>query len=197
MTEPHSYHHGDLRNALLQSARRQLEEHGFENVSVAKAAAEAGVSVAAPYRHFADRAALLGELAAIGFGELAEALGAVPAHGGPRERMIQSGVAYLQYADEHPQMFRLMFTHNRRASVGEAGQQSLTALRSLGDAIAGGGRLAVPQATAVRVLWGLVHGLAMLRIGHLPALAQVAVVDHRADIEAALDGVGLPERPAP
>ena len=189
MTEQ-SYHHGDLRRALLDSARNQLESAGLEGVSVSKAAAEAGVSVAAPYRHFTDRAALLRELAAIGFDELSETLSRVPARSGTGERIVEAGLTYLHYADEHPQMFRLMFTADSRPGASPAnGPRALAHLGDLVMALDDEDALSVPVDIALRLLWACVHGLAMLRIGRMALLKGLPVEAHRPDLEAALVGV--------
>src|SRR5690349_9700618 len=96
-----TYHHGNLRPALLRAAGKMLEKQGPAGVSLREASRRAGVSHAAPYRHFADREALLAELAAEGFEMLAEAL---RGHAGR-----DMGEAYVRFALEHPQRFRLMF----------------------------------------------------------------------------------------
>jgi AcrR family transcriptional regulator len=104
------YHHGDLRVALLASAAELLDEGGPEAVSLRECARRAGVSHAAPYRHFATKEALLLALAEEGFDGLAaagdEAMRRVR---DPRERLDAYGVAYVHFALEHPARFRLMF----------------------------------------------------------------------------------------
>jgi AcrR family transcriptional regulator len=110
MSKELPYHHGDLRAALLGAAAVEIERIGYENLSLRELAASLGVSRAAPYRHFADRRALLGALAAEGFDKLAtiyrKSIGAGKT---PRTRLAASGRAYLAFAAERPQLFRLMF----------------------------------------------------------------------------------------
>src|ERR1700674_5400381 len=96
-----TYHHGDLPAALLRAAGKTLEKHGPAGLSLRAAARRAGVSHNAPYRHFPGREALLAALAAEGFAMLAERL-----RGQPGRAM---GEAYVRFALEHPQRFRLMF----------------------------------------------------------------------------------------
>src|SRR5216117_2127251 len=96
-----TYHHGNLRTALLRAAGERLEKQGITALSLREAARRAGVSHNAPYRHFADREALLAALAAEGFAMLAERL-----RGQPGREM---GEAYVRFALEQPQRFRLMF----------------------------------------------------------------------------------------
>jgi AcrR family transcriptional regulator len=108
MAKNSSYHHGDLRAALIAAAGLEIERIGYENLSLRELAASLGVSRAAPYRHFADRRALLTALAAEGFDRLASiyrnATGKTP-----ETHLTASGRAYLAFAAERPQLFRLMF----------------------------------------------------------------------------------------
>lgn len=102
-----TYHHGDLKAALLVAARSLLDEGGVPAVSLREVARRAGVTPAACYRHFADKDALLVALAVQGFGEFAEVMKA--AFASPEEPMADMGVAYVQFAVERPGLFRLMF----------------------------------------------------------------------------------------
>jgi AcrR family transcriptional regulator len=110
MSKDLPYHHGDLRAALLAAAAVEIEHIGYENLSLRELAASLEVSRAAPYRHFADRRALLAALAAEGFDRLAAIYRkAIAAGKTPRTRLAASGRAYLAFAAERPQLFRLMF----------------------------------------------------------------------------------------
>src|SRR5262245_54366005 len=77
---PHSYHHGNLREVLLEAARKLIEQYGPAGFSLTEAARLAGVSPAAPYRHFRDRDALLAEVARTGFDCFAARLGIARQH---------------------------------------------------------------------------------------------------------------------
>src|SRR3982750_2168770 len=105
------YHHGDLRRALIDTALTMVTEEGAWNFTLREVARRAGVSHAAPYNHFEDKAALLAEVAALGFQALRHAL--EPAAGGhPRSaRQALAGVAaaYVRFGVEHPAHYRLMF----------------------------------------------------------------------------------------
>src|SRR5580704_515080 len=104
-----SYHHGDLRVACLHAARELLEENGSSELSLRAVARRAGVSPTAPYRHYADRDALLSAVAAMGYRELAEKLAAAhPAPSTPDD-LAAVAVAYVHFALEHPAVFRVMF----------------------------------------------------------------------------------------
>ena len=108
MKNESNYHHGDLRSALIKAATAEIERGGYENLSLRELAELLGVSRAAPYRHFADRRALLAAVAADGFERLTaiyrNARGKIP-----QARLAAAGRGYLAFAAERPQMFRLMF----------------------------------------------------------------------------------------
>ena len=142
-----TYHHGDLRAAVLEAAGRLIEKEGLASLSVREAARRAGVSHNAPYRHFPDREALLAALAADGFAALDKVLN------GKSGREL--GETYVRFALEHPQRFRLMFMK---------GEPRATYERFSG-AFAGSGAEAKVAAAAA---WALIHGLAGLILdGHL------------------------------
>lgn len=106
-----SYHHGDLRNALIQAGLDLLGKGGAHQLSLREAARVAGVSQAAPYRHFANKEALLAAIAQEGFSTLAHLLRkAAERHpDDPEEQFHEACTAYLLLALEHPDHFRLMF----------------------------------------------------------------------------------------
>ncbi|MET0333080.1 MAG: TetR/AcrR family transcriptional regulator [Rhizobacter sp.] len=102
-----TYHHGDLRAALLTAAGALLDEGGVPAVSLREVARRVGVTPAATYRHFSDKDALLTALAVRGFEAFAEAMR--EAAQGAKEPFAEMGVAYVRFAVTHPGMFRLMF----------------------------------------------------------------------------------------
>jgi len=105
------YHHGDLREALITAVHRLVIEEGADNVSLAVACRRAGVSTAAPYRHFRDRDEILAEVAARGYETLNEmAAGVIARHGkGMLESITAMAKVYVSFAVEQQGMFRLMF----------------------------------------------------------------------------------------
>ncbi|MGH6966402.1 MAG: TetR/AcrR family transcriptional regulator, partial [Phenylobacterium sp.] len=110
MDSRRGYHHGDLRAALVQAARDAIAAAGPDAVSLREIAQTLGVSRAAPYRHFADRRALLAEVAAQGFEDLTTAYArAIAAGPTPRAALRQTARVYLGLAFERPGLFRLMF----------------------------------------------------------------------------------------
>src|SRR5215469_14287602 len=104
------YHHGDLRQALIRSALAILSETGIAGLSLRAAARRAKVSAMAPYRHFADKEALLAAVGEYGFQQLATRLNAaVAAAADPRSGLAALGVAYVVFARDEPSLFKLMF----------------------------------------------------------------------------------------
>lgn len=106
-----SYHHGDLREALLHAAAEILDQEGLPGLTLRACARRAGVSHAAPKHHFHDLADLLAEVAARGFSRLTLALREARAAAGsdPELRFVAVSRTYVQFAQEHPAHFRLMF----------------------------------------------------------------------------------------
>ncbi|ORW93931.1 TetR family transcriptional regulator [Mycobacterium sp. IEC1808] len=159
-----SYHHGDLKRALTSAALSLVAEKGPKGFTLTEAARRAGVSAAAPYRHFADKAALLATVAEQGFRELHAALLAVPS-GEPKARVVELGRAYVRWAVAHPDHYRVMFG----ADIGNAEHPGLAvageqAFGELVDALTGVVDDQDPRSVAAP-LWALVHGVASLAIG--------------------------------
>jgi AcrR family transcriptional regulator len=162
-----SYHHGDLRAELVRIAGEILDQGGAATLTLREAARRAGVSHSAPYRHFADLEALLAEVSAQAFVQLAAALRqAAPAGGAEVAR------AYLRFALGHPRRYRLMFAGDtlpaRRVGLEDQAQlllrQFAGSFPGLGDA-----QQARRAGTAA---WALLHGLAELLLdGYLGPLA--------------------------
>jgi AcrR family transcriptional regulator len=161
------YHHGDLRAALLRAGQALLGEVGPGQLTLREVARRAGVSHAAPYRHFASREALVEAIAAEGFRALTEALrGAVSGRRDPRDRITHLGVAYVRFALGHPGQVRNMFSglalRDPAALEGEAREAFgvlVAEVRGAQRAGAIAGRDAVGGATTA---WALCHGLALL-----------------------------------
>src|SRR6185295_8903280 len=99
-----SYHHGDLREAVLRTAGQMLEKQGVEALTLRQLAGRIGVSHNAPYRHFPDRESLLAALAAEGYAML----GAAQREAAAKQGLRGMGEAYVRFARQHPQRFRLM-----------------------------------------------------------------------------------------
>ena len=164
------YHHGALRDALLQAAEKLLERDGLPGLTLRAVAREAGVSHAAPTHHFGDLTGLLSELAAIGYRQFNAAMTAANASGTQQERGMASAKAYLGYAQAHPGMYGLMFRTERldmqRPSLREAATAAFAGLaRGVGASRQEQietEALSLQQAGALAHAWSLVHGFTML-----------------------------------
>jgi AcrR family transcriptional regulator len=159
---PPSYHHGDLRDALIRAARRILEKDGLADLSLRQVARAVGVSPAAPYHHFADKQALLDAVATQGFAALrSEMLTRMAKETDPVARLDASGVGYVVFAVENPALFRLMFGGEELSANGKKAYGVLQA------AVADTSR---PEGIANPLvclrLWALVHGIAKLIVEH-------------------------------
>ena len=172
--KPDSYQHGDLRPALIQAGLKLLSEGGVPALSLRAAAKLAGVSNAAPYRHFPDKNALIAAIAEQGFRMLTAHMRREMEAAGPDffARLRASAWAYVSFARAHPGYFRTMFggvVHEDCATLGPAldaaGQETYGVLR---EQVAEGirrGRLrkADPDDLSL-VAWSTVHGLSQLFI---------------------------------
>ncbi|MEO8113065.1 MAG: helix-turn-helix domain-containing protein [Phenylobacterium sp.] len=123
--EARPYHHGDLRRALIDAARRLLEREGPSALSLRAVAREAGVSPAAPYHHFKDKGELLDAVAKEGWEMLDAAMGKAKAEAPSiREAMTELGVAYVCFARANPALYRVMYdTARDKESLPEQMQQ--------------------------------------------------------------------------
>jgi AcrR family transcriptional regulator len=168
------YHHGDLRNALLQASEQLLAEQGAASLSLRAVAKYAGVSHAAPYRHFRDKAALLRALAQSGFERLTDAIetAAGNASQNPELKLVEAGVAYVRHAVQRPALTQLMFGGSVMAEDDVPYQQaSAAAFEALLTIIqegvtAGAFRARDPRELAL-VAWTSMHGMAMLMMAGL------------------------------
>src|SRR5271154_3740476 len=105
-----TYHHGDLRNALEQAALELVAERGPEGFTLAEASRRAGVSVAAPFRHFQNKNALLAALALRGYEAQRERFAAAIAQSGdPVEQLALFAAAYVQFSLEERALFDVTF----------------------------------------------------------------------------------------
>jgi len=170
-----AYQHGDLRHALIQAGLKLLGERGVDGLSLRAAAELAGVSHAAPYRHFADKDALVAAIAEEGFRLLTRRMrDEIDASGSndPLARLQASAIGYVSFAVEHPGYFRTIFGGvvceegaAARPSLRAAGEEAYHVLR---DVVAEGmerGRLRAGDPELVSLAaWALVHGLGMLII---------------------------------
>lgn len=169
MTQP--YHHGALRQALLNSAEAILDRDGIEALTLRATAREAGVSHAAPSHHFGDLTGLLTALAASGFMRFHQRLqseieAAAP---DPGARLMRLGRAYVGFARDCPGLFRLMFRSERldwsSPPLFQAGEAAFALLAQIESEVAGAPVTPGPQGLArTMTRWSLLHGLASLLV---------------------------------
>lgn len=171
-----AYHHGDLRQQLVAATRTLVEAKGPDLFSVSEACRAAGVSTAAPYKHFADRTEMLVAVAHEGFAEMEAAFkaaveGKIP---GSEEAFTALGVAYVTYAEANPGMFKMMFAGDHKTEELEAAGACCYAV-VLGQMAARLGKTELDAAVyqAGFPLWTFVHGLAFLRIDDKAEFARI------------------------
>lgn len=192
-----TYHHGDLRRALLDALQEIVSERGVDGVSLRETARRAGVSHSAPAHHFGDLDGMLNAMATEGFEMLseafAEAIGGVeslesqPAHAYLRAL----GSAYLHFAVEHPAHYDVMFRHSKTMDWDEYQQTpaGIGAVSTFGPLAVIIGRLidegvidAENGRYAATMLWGMCHGIATLWLdGRLQGFYEDHTVDQLID----------------
>ena len=163
-----TYHHGNLREALIEASLELIAESGPKALTLREAARRAGVSHNAPYRHFQDKDALLAAIAEEGFERLTEMMEKRIATGRtPLEWLNLCGRGYIEFALEAPAHYSVMFgapldvkLHPALAAAGERAFGVL--LRSIEDCRAAGAIACDDVATCARVAWSLMHGIATL-----------------------------------
>lgn len=176
-TSPSTYHHGDLRETLMRAAERLIDADVSRSFSLREIAREAGVSHAAPYKHFDERRDLVLALAARWMSafvaEQERASGTLEA----RASLLAIGHAYVRYAHTHPSRFQTIFdpSINRpdapvTPAFGESVHRHTTLLREAVRRAAHAGVFASGEPAAVEAaLWSQVHGLATLvMLGFIP-----------------------------
>ena len=169
MTKPRAgaYHHGNLREALIEAGLGLLAESGDPGaLGLREAARRVGVSQAAPYAHFRDKQDLMAAVAERGFRLFASAMaGAAGGLEPGRERLVAIAEGYVAFALEHPALYRLMFGPQltpdlENEALAVAGQASFSVLL---DALGGGPKAPITQGAALAA-WSFAHGLALLLI---------------------------------
>jgi AcrR family transcriptional regulator len=115
------YHHGELRQALILAARDLIRDRDGNDFSLSDACRRAGVSTAAPYRHFADKTEIINEVVAQGFIDMTDRFRAAttPFPKGANERIVAVGQVYLGFAIAEPALFRMMFSQRSSDAEGD------------------------------------------------------------------------------
>lgn len=196
-----TYHHGDLKSALMRYARLQLENASWEQLSLREMAKAMAVSHAAPYRHFSDKRALLEAVVIAGFEELTGQCRAAAdewechAH---RARLKACGLAYVRFGLHNPRLLNAMFTTLAEPQSGaplvDTAAVLFDVLMQTVSAGQAAGLLRTGDARAhAHACWAMVHGLsALLAVGMMKATeAQLheRLQSAEASIEVFLDGM--------
>ncbi len=164
-----AYHHGDLRQQLLNAVRSLVDRKGAENFSIAEAARTAGVSSAAPYRHFQDKPEILKALVLDEMDTMAANMRLVMQPHPPAsiERIEALGYSYIQFAREHPGLFRLVFgiseSHEGDCELEDKGHSVSIVIEAVADYLG----ISPMDEEATRIaylLWTIVHGHSWLII---------------------------------
>ncbi len=168
------YHHGDLKASLKEAALRLVRDRGPRGFSLNEASRLAGVSVAAPYRHFDDKDALLAEIARDGYELLEREMhNAVGKADNVRDQLVESGMAYLRFARNHVDYFNVMFhsslDRSKYPDIQRSVNSGLGVVHSLAQQYERTRPLAELRAVSA---WALVHGLTTL--DHDDALSAAA-----------------------
>ena len=184
-----SYHHGDLRNALIVAAAELIERDGTLDFTMAEAAARAGVSAAAPYRHFTDKEELLRgvrELAILGLGYAADETASEHPHGSI-EGILAMGHMYLAYARDKHVFFSLMWEdrgdiEERREKVAEEHGGFMVLVNMVRAFCNAHGNSQVNSLHLATQIWSMGHGIATLEANRL-----INLFDRSIEPEALLD----------
>ena len=190
MTPRRPYHHGDLRQALVEAALDLLRESGPEALTLRGAARAAGVSQAAPYRHFKDRRALVAAVADDGFRRLLLAMSAEASPSPPARRprkpqsprdaakgLRQLAISYVRFAHQYPAEYRVMF--GAEILTDDDYDELRASSRAVFDLLSGGIaalqergiiRKGDPDTIAIGA-WAMMHGLVMLSLDRQATVA--------------------------
>lgn len=192
---PKPYHHGNLRESLIDAADALLMQQGLTGLTLREVARTAGVSHAAPYHHFASLDELLAAVAARSFETLGAAMAAAARNADARQALLEIGDAYVGHACARPAHFRLMFgpllaRKEAHPALAQAARDTFTLLLQTAERYAPGGGAAVALAG-----WSLGHGFANLAIdGALDGLPVPLPAGSRAAMARQLHEWVLPPR---
>ena len=188
-TEKEAYHHGDLRDALIQATDAILAERGLEGFTLRGAARRAHVSPAAPAHHFGSSAGLLTEVAILGFEELARHLAIDGSAESPTARLKRQGAGYVRFALAYPGRFQLMFRYDLLlpddARLAAASELAKIPIARTTQALLGRPEDTELDARASAMMlaaWSAVHGFAHLALsGKFSKLTPEAKSQHLLD----------------
>lgn len=187
-----TYHHGDLRAQLIEATRELVEEKGPDHFSVSEACRRAGVSTAAPYKHFKDKTEMLREVALGGmqrqYQQMIEELAPHPP--GALERIVALGRVYVRFAVTEPGVFRLMFglskDHEGDEALVQLGNGTFGIVKQEVALCRGSDSIEPEDEGRAFLLWSFVHGLSFLQID-----GKLTKMELPLDLDAVLHDVAL------
>lgn len=201
MTEldPRERRHANTRQAILDAARQLVRRNGIESLSMRKIARQIDYSAAGLYEYFSSKEELIGTLCGDADARLGGYLQRVPADLPPRQRLVELGLAYVQFALENPELFELLFTYtlSSRASLQEPYPvgSSYAVLAGAVEEMAEAG-VFDPHSVGVEGItysfWAFVHGMATLRLTYLKEFDADFSVVNRWALERYFDGLVQP-----
>lgn len=170
--KPRKYHHGNLREALVEAGLRLISEKGVRALTLREIGARAGVSRMAAYRHFKNKEELLFAIGEAGFQKFGDALQEARDAAPPnyRDRITAMGLAYLDFATKHPAHYEVMFmpTESAAAKPANSAETALRAFSILESTVREGqitGDVQEGNTEAIAtVIWASIHGVSMLKL---------------------------------
>jgi AcrR family transcriptional regulator len=170
MPKKKTYHHGDLKNALIKAGVEILAKDGVSGLSLRKVAMKAGVSHSAPYSHFADKQALIAAISTEGFRQLYQQVITVTEQyqEQPSRQLVEVAWAYLQFALDDPDRFKVMFSgilekEKEYPEFVEESQRNFQLVKMIIEENQASGVLrSGPSDLAALSVWGIIHGFIML-----------------------------------
>ncbi len=170
MPKKKTYHHGDLKNALIKAGVEILAKEGVGGLSLRKVALKAGVSHSAPYSHFVDKQALIAAISTEGFRQLYERMSAVAEEykSRPEKQLIEVAWAYVQFAMDDPDRFKVMFSgvlekEKEYTEFVAESQRNFQLVKMIVEANQASGVLRGGSSDLVALsAWGIIHGFVML-----------------------------------
>ena len=172
MPKKKTYHHGDLKNALIKAGVEILAKDGVSGLSLRKVAMKAGVSHAAPYAHFADKQALIAAISTEGFRQLYERVSGVAEkyQNQPEKQLVEVAWAYVQFAMDDPDRFKVMFSgvlekEKEYPDFVTESQRNFQLVKMIVEVNQASGRLRSGDSALVALsAWGIIHGFIMLML---------------------------------
>jgi len=170
MPKKKTYHHGDLKNALINAGVEILAKEGVSGLSLRKVASKAGVSHTAPYSHFADKQALIAAISTEGFRQLYERVEAVAEEykTRPSRQLVEVAWSYVQFAMDDRDRFKVMFSgvlekEKEYPEFVAESQKNFQLVKMIVEANQAAGVLrSGPSDLMALSAWGIIHGFIML-----------------------------------